>query len=363
MTHSIFFDLPHLYYLPQYTSTIEELQRRGVQCQAVIYRGSDTARKLKAVTDLGMTAETVDNEEQAKQFYIEKEPDWIVFGNDFSGTEQLPDKTKTALLFHGSDTSIKSATLSPGLGNFDVRFISGPGRIEIFRKHFPNVTLVEAGFAKLDPICTPAGIEKNRLNLAELGLDPSKKTILYAPTFYPSSIENVPSDFPEQFSQYNILIKCHDFTLTKPRYAKQLQKLLHWQKATNVYLANPAEYTLVPFMGTADILVTDTSSAIFEFAALNKPVIICGFIKLRWTYRGPLRYRLRRRLDPSTQKYLGVAAHARRFQDLSKLLAEHLQNPKLLETERLRHSEEIMGKMDGKCSQRIVNYLLEKQRV
>ena len=63
---------------------------------------------------------------------------------------------------------------------------------------------VNVGFCKLDPIING---ETTGFDLNQLGLKTEKKTLIYAPTFYPSSIERFPKNFPEDFSKYNILIK------------------------------------------------------------------------------------------------------------------------------------------------------------
>lgn len=354
----VYFDVPHSYYLPQYAPVIRELARRGVRACALMYEGPDMAIKLAVAQELGVEVERAPDAAQALAHYVERAPDWVVFGNDFRGLRGLPRSTRSALLFHGSGTGVKRASLSPGLAEFDIRFVSGPGRMRIFREHFPGVELVEVGFAKLDELRTPEGVERVRLDLAKLGLDPGRPTVLYAPTFFPSSIEKMSADFPRDCADYNVLIKAHDFTLHKPRYRAQLEKLERFGRAPNVYLAAREDYSLVPFMATADIMATDTSSAIFEFASLDKPVLTCDFVHLRWTYRGPFRYRLRRRLDPSTLHYQGVAASVGRYRDLLPAIREHLSHPELLREVRARYTQEIMGPIDGLASQRIADYLM-----
>jgi hypothetical protein len=358
----VVFDVPHAYYLPQYAPVIRELARRGVRAEAMMYAGPDASVKLVAARELGLECEEVRDAAHALERYVGTAPDWVVFGNDFRGLRTLPAGTCSALLFHGSGTGVKRASLSPGLAEFDIRFVSGGGRMQIFRQHFPDVELVEVGFAKLDDLRSEEGIARVRLDLAALGLDPSKPTVLYAPTFFPSSIENMSPDFPRDCADFNVLIKAHDFTLHKPRYREQLAKLVALGDAPNVYLARREEYSLVPFMATADIMATDTSSSVFEFASLDKPVLTCDFVRLRWTYRGPFRYRLRRRLDPSTRHYQRVAASVKRYADLVPTIRRHLEHPELLGSVRRQYREEIMGPVDGMASQRIVNYLLRQSR-
>lgn len=353
---SIFFDLPHLYYLPQYAPVINELRKRNIECSIVLYTGNDLAVKQAAVAELGIANYVAKNHLEAAKIYHEHKPQWVVFGNAFEALAGLQSATKSALVFHGSGTGVKSAPLIAGLKGFDVRFVSGPGRMKIFAEHFPNTTMVQVGFAKLDPILNDT-LPTPRIDLVKVGLDPHKPTLLYSPTFYPSSIENMPKHFPQDFADYNILIKCHDFTLNKPKYRHQLKKVLHWATYQNVYLAKPSEYSLVPYMATADLMVTDTSSSMFEFAALNKPVITCGFFHVRWTYRGPFRYKWRKRIDASTKHYLAVAENVERYAQLVTTLQQHLAQPELLEKQRLEYADEIMGPRDGKAAIRIADYL------
>jgi len=180
---------------------------------------------------------------------------------------------------------------------------------------------------------------------------------LYSPTFYPSSIECFPKNFPEQFQQYNILIKPHYFSLSKEKYTKQRDLLQHWANYKNVYLAKVENYSLVPFMANADLLISDASSALFEFAALNKPVIWCDFLKLRWSYRGIFSYRFKKRMDQDYGEYAEIAVHAANYNQLAKFIEQQINQPNLLENIRLQYAEKLAGNLDGLASARIIEYL------
>src|SRR5690606_20286054 len=119
-------------------------------------------------------------------FYNEKSPDWIIFGNDnFNDFSSLKINTKTALLYHG--IGVKACYYSAGLSNFSVRFTEGKFRQKKLEELYPLSNFYEVGFAKLDPLFDPEYYQFNQLNLESIGLDSEKKTILYAPTFYPRS--------------------------------------------------------------------------------------------------------------------------------------------------------------------------------
>lgn len=353
----ICFDLPHLYYLPQYQPVVRALRSQGVTCVYVAYRQIELPDLDDELTEQGARVHWVENVPGALAAYHEQQPDWVVFGNGFEALAQLPRRTRSALVYHASGTGFKTASLHPAMAEMDVRFVSGPARLGVFREHFPGVELVEVGFAKLDPLFA-GGDAAPRFDLRAAGLEPARPTILYAPTFYPSSIERLPRHWPDDFAHCNLLLKAHDFTWRKRRYAAQRRRLQQWRKHANVYVAEPREYSLLPFMGSADLLASDRSSAVFEFIALDKPALICDFVKLRWTYRGPFRARARKRLDPPVQRFEEIATHVARYADLAQAVRRELREPTARSAERRRHTDQHMGRCDGRAGERIAAYLL-----
>jgi CDP-glycerol glycerophosphotransferase (TagB/SpsB family) len=114
-------------------------------------------------------------------------------------------------------------------------------------------------------------------------------------------------------------------------------------------------------MASADLLISDASSALFEFAAINKPVIWCDFLKLRWSYRGVFSYRFKRRMDLDYGEYADIAVHAKTYQQLGTLVEQQIQQPNMLENTRLALANKLAGELDGKASERIINYLIENR--
>ena len=357
---NLYFDVPHLYYLPQFLPIYHELKKRGIEPHFLFYKDIDGEELLKILrnvaSDENLSVDWVNNLEEGLAFYKQKTPDWIIFGNAYKFFDQLPSQIKTAMVNHGA--GIKSAGHDISMLRFNIRFAEGPYQLAQLQKNYPQGNFIDVGFSKLDPIFNPQ-IPTPTLDKKALRLDEGKPTLLYAPTFYPSSIELFPDDWPQQFNEFNLVVKPHFFTYTKEKYKAQRRKLTLWEKSANVYVASVDEYNLLPFFSTADLLISDASTALFEFAALNKPVIWCDFLKLRWSYRGIFAYRFRRRMDQDIQKYADIALHVSNYRNLLSSVKQQLTSPSEYEPKRLEYSEQLLGRLDGQVSVRIVNNILE----
>jgi hypothetical protein len=353
----IVFDTRELYFLTQFVPVARALRARGVECRFVAYhnRPDQLAAMRKAFERLELPVVWFETREQGLAWYQREAPDWIVFGNGYGHLAELPRATRTAMLYHGIGT--KTDVYSPTLVEMDVRFVEGPHYLERLRALYPAAKLVPVGYAKIDPFTWPEE-ECPRLDLAALGLDPKKRTLLYAPTHMPSSFPKMADDFPAHFADFNLLVKPHalSFFGSKRRSHRRLMSL--WARAPNVHVAGFDEYDPLPYMLAADLLISDESSVLFEFAALDRPIVWCDFLWIHWTRRGPLRYRLKRRLDASIDPYRGMAAHARRYRDLRGLVEAELAEPGRFRVERARTVAALIGPTDGKAGERIADYLV-----
>jgi hypothetical protein len=114
--------------------------------------------------------------------------------------------------------------------------------------------------------------------LAGLGLDPDRATILYAPTWSAaSSINRLGTDFIARLlaGHWNVVVKLHD-RLRDPRafysggvdWGAKLAPLLQGARAR---LADGAD--ICPYLAAADVMITDHSSAGFEYLLLDRPVV------------------------------------------------------------------------------------------
>jgi len=353
----VYFDIQHFYYIPQYLPVAAALEQRGVHCTFVLYTQElmDSAM-IKFVQDNQLSYLRVGNVEEAQKLYEQKKPDWIIFGNAFSSLTKINRHSRTALMQHGIGP--KSCYYEVSESDIQYRFVEGQHRYARLKEYFPDKTFIDTGYAKLDPIVNGSQMKPN---ITSLGLDPNKQTILYAPTYYPSSIEKLPLDFPEKLSAFNLIVKPHFFSLTKDRYRKQQKVFTKWLQSPNVYLATAEEISILPFMALADLLISDTSSTLFEFTALNKPAIWCDFFKVRWSYRGVLKWRLKKRLDQDLAYFGKVATRVTNIDELLTQTLLHINEPSLKEADRKAMTELLTGAVDGKCSERIADFIIAQR--
>lgn len=138
--------------------------------------------------------------------------------------------------------------------------------------------LHEIGNPKLDALFENALPQDHYLK--KLGLPADRKTILYAPTWNPpSSLHKFGMDIIDALSRngYNVLVRLHPFSLdtASPHYTGDVNwmKEIHerFKEFPCVKLAqDPIPY---PYFHAADLMVSDMSGIIMEFAMTGKAVL------------------------------------------------------------------------------------------
>jgi hypothetical protein len=128
------------------------------------------------------------------------------------------------------------------------------------------------GYPQLDPLF-------RRDPPPPLPLDPARKTVLYAPTWNLglSSAAMLGSRLVElirgQAPDVNIVIKPHPVIGDwRPRWMACWERLA--ATAPGVHLVRDTHADVTPYMLAADVLISDASSVIFEFLALDRPIIL-----------------------------------------------------------------------------------------
>ncbi len=136
---------------------------------------------------------------------------------------------------------------------------------------------VLVGYPKLDRLAN-GGWDGTAVR-ASLGLDPRRPTALYAPTYSEaSSLHLAGPEIVRALADagLNVIVKLHDRSLdTDPRYNHGID----WRR-TFATIERPGRIRFVessdccPLLAAADVMVTDHSSAGFEYFVLNRPLLV-----------------------------------------------------------------------------------------
>lgn len=340
-----------LYYLPQFTPIVRALLARGHAVTTIVRLAPALrALPLPELDEFGPAHRLVRVDETPDAYAALRQalPDWAVFGSFKDPTQPLPPETRTALVYHG--IGVKNVLFDPRLDDFDLRCVESQRVMDELLLRAPALRdrLALVGFAKLDPLFASSATNPSA--------SPGAPVLLYAPTFYPSSLERMPASLSRVLPGARWIVKPHFFSWTIDKYASQRARLSDWAREPSVEVLGPQAYDLVPLMAKADLLVSDASSALFEFAALRRPVVWCRFLKLRWSYRGLLRWRFDRRMDPNTPRYEAVARCVDRPEQLAAALTTSLDERERLATDEAREAmiEHLIGPRDGRAAERIV---------
>ena len=114
--------------------------------------------------------------------------------------------------------------------------------------------------------------------VTQLGLDPARPTVLYAPTWSPaSSLNAMGEEVVRGLSALgtNVIVKLHDRCLDpREQYSggvDWIARLRPWLREGQAVLAPGSDIS--PCLVAADVMITDHSSAGFEFLLLDRPIV------------------------------------------------------------------------------------------
>jgi hypothetical protein len=178
-------------------------------------------------------------------------------------------------IFHG--VSFKGRMYSPAILKFTDLFLVGDDMrrryIEkgLFEKDSPSLHRI--GMPKLDAFFD--GSLDRESTLVDMGVDPARPVILYAPTWRPeSSLYGTGLEFIRNCAKqdrFTLIIKLHDWTLepaTNP---------IDWRTAGPELESEHVRFStcsnIVSLLNASDVLISDASSVANEYLLLDRPII------------------------------------------------------------------------------------------
>jgi CDP-glycerol glycerophosphotransferase (TagB/SpsB family) len=195
---------------------------------------------------------------------------------------QLPRGTRRILMFHGVAGKYANVYDSPDVSmrHWDRLYFINEQRL----RNFIKAGAIDAdsraarlvGYPKLD--CLVDGSLNRDEILTSLGINPSRRTVLYAPTWSPYSSLNVMGEaLVEKLCAAGlaVIVKLHDRS-RDPEYIHsgginwpaRLRPIL---EAGGGQLAESSDAS--PYLAAADVLITDHSSVGFEYLLLDRPLV------------------------------------------------------------------------------------------
>lgn len=274
--YKILFELTQEYYLPSFLSIYQEMQKD--QAFDVYFRVGPNQKKYFGIISFKQK-KRIENQlkKQGCQITDECENfDAVICGT----TLKKPVKYGEALLCnvdHGP--GLKTLRYREFLKQKNTKyhiFVEGRYRIEKFQKYglHRHHEIFDVGLPKLDPFFR--GEFHREKILSGLNLDKNKKTVLYAPSYKPTSIPQIIKTLPQLLENYNVIVKLHPYSWNG-KYAP------HWQhrifeklqkKHRTFHLVPKENHNMMPYLYAADTMISDGSSVINEFLALGR----CGVI-------------------------------------------------------------------------------------
>jgi hypothetical protein len=192
----------------------------------------------------------------------------------------LPRGTRRVQVFHGVAGKYGFDTPDQSMLGWDRYFFANERRLRNFvasgalAPDSPAIRLV--GLPKVD--CLVDGSLRREAVLESHGLDPERPTVLYAPTWSPaSSLNALGTELVSALGRMpvNVLVKLHDRSRDLRRrysggvdWVRRLRTLLPAGRG-----ALSLGHDISPLLAAADVLVTDHSSAGFEYLLRDRPVV------------------------------------------------------------------------------------------
>lgn len=195
---------------------------------------------------------------------------------------KLPRGTRRIQMFHGVGGKFSHDYDSPrsSMRRWHRLFFVNRRRLQNFLRSGAIDSTSDAprliGMPKVD--CLVDGSLRRDEVLRKLRMDPARPTVLYAPTWSAASSLNVlGTELIDELLKrpWNVLVKLHDRSLDpRPFYSGGVD----WLGRINRLMAGRSGHLvqdpdICPYLAAADVMITDHSSAGFEYLLLDRPLV------------------------------------------------------------------------------------------
>ncbi|MCX7013154.1 MAG: CDP-glycerol glycerophosphotransferase family protein [Candidatus Sumerlaeota bacterium] len=177
-------------------------------------------------------------------------------------------------IYHG--VSFKGRMYDPKILAYDKLFLIG----EDMRRRYIERGLLKPDDPRLERIGMPktdrlvdGSLDRDAI-LRRLGLDPARKTVLYAPTWRKeSSLYSLGRDAMRDLGAMpiNLLIKLHDLVMDPATNPVDWRAELPKYARENVRVIEDVD--IIPYLFVTDVLISDASSVANEFTLLDRPIL------------------------------------------------------------------------------------------
>ncbi len=232
-----------------------------------------------------------------------------------------------------------------------VCFVEGKYRAEKFKKYgLDNIhDIYITGLPKLDKFFN--GYYNKKELMDKFSFPDNKKIVLYAPSYKPTSIFMIGDQIVSLADRYRIVVKLHPYSW-KGKYAPHSQHRFFERMQTkypDLHLIGPDEHDILPYMFIADTMISDGSSVINEFLALERCGIIINLPDEAQTYRDGASM-----LENKTSEWLKDSfIHHNPGDNLRKSVEQSLHPCKEREKQIKRDKEYIFSYTDGQSAYRV----------
>jgi len=357
---TVLFETQHLYYLPQFLPIMMEMGKQkeyrvfaslGARATPSAFQQFQEVMHSKKIQIIAGKSE----QERIKKCK-ELRPEVLILGNVGQVEKIAHTNTLVVMVYHG--IGLKESYYRDSSPRVDLFAVESQERYEtMLKRGFESRRLALTGFTKLDPLFNPL-LWANSQDGQQAGNSVTEDMILYAPTFYPSSVEKTLRLFLSETPPGEVFIKLHQFSWEMPKYHHHVKLARRLAKRKGFHLIPQLEFNILPYYRAASVLVSDLSSTIFEYLALNRPIVQTLYFTLRKKHR-LFPFLLKQRLDQERMEGVDFTVLVREPEHLLPALNQVFIKDDL-RPQRERAVQRYHYRLDGLASRRLIEAIENK---